>query len=234
MTEAIRKNENTKAKYSVSILANKLKNLIFEEVEEDKKQTVKKKKPKDPEKKKQQTAECRGESAENKTLTETVTQKAETEEIKKTDEKEKAKIVGDMIHGFMVMPSDWIRLSVEAESNVLRWSDPGGRYVVSMGAFEKSGYDAFSYFQKNHEELVCKETADKVEMQFAILGKRWPIAAFQISGIYKSDGNEFTTYWFNGKDDSVHFISMEGDAQLKDYMNIPQSYSQTEDKGMKG
>lgn len=140
-------------------------------------------------------------------------------------------LVGKKGFGYVSVPEDWIEYNDPDAPDVVQYSY-AGLFIVTLDVNDGAGYTAETIANtylatKKNDPEVTGITTDTVT-----IGKTKKYTATVITMFYPNENIYQSTYWFDGEDDMIHYISLEGpekvgDKRLTDFEYIPNTFRLT-------
>lgn len=138
-------------------------------------------------------------------------------------------VVGDENYGYITVPSNWIRF-YDVDGNTSLQYSYANVYIVSLNSLQDHQHSAkdlasnFMYNMQNSTDVTGVTGAT------VTIGKNKEYTAYQVYMYYPADSIYLITYWFEAEDGKIHYIALEGpaelsDTKLTDYLSIPESFS---------
>lgn len=146
------------------------------------------------------------------------------------EEEEQFMVIGAKNYGYVKLPSDWTEIYESGGTHALQYSYRG-RYTIKLDYYQ-SDKDAKTLASEYGSSEKAKGEQKDVTGATVKLGQNEEFTAYQVYGYYENIDSYKITYWFDGTDKLVHYISLEGPKELDDYKitsftYIPKSFSLT-------
>ncbi len=147
--------------------------------------------------------------------------KKDTQKDTQPTYKDDTKRIGNSTFGYLTVPGEWVPLTSGAGSNVIQYSDKDNDYVISLAIRYNSTVDDFvPRFKEQFHELGYSLTQDIINKDNTNM--------YQLYGRNSSGTKAVLALCFQGENDIVHYILMEGpDIQSPYFNSIPYSFSYT-------
>ena len=154
---------------------------------------------------------------------------ANKEESQTEDNKAATKVVGDDKYGYITIPENWYKF-YDIDGNTSLQYSYASIYIVSINYFEDSQYTAKEYASNYMYNIQNASDVTDVTGATVQIGKNKEYTAYQVYMYYPASKTFLVTYWFEAEDKKVHYIALEGPAELNetkitDYLYIPESFS---------
>jgi len=137
------------------------------------------------------------------------------------------KTVGNASYGYVDVPSEWIEFRDIDGNDSVQYSDVSGTYIMSLNEVTGTSLSAEQLAKNYAASKTNDPNVRGVTGATVKVGKK-NYTAYQVYMYYPSDATYLVTYWFEGDNGKIHYISIEGGDKLAEYTWIAESYRETD------
>ena len=132
------------------------------------------------------------------------------------------KYIGTSEYGFVKVPNEWVRFLDTDGNNSYQYSDSTGTYIISLNAIQTTDGNAYDYINSIYKKLVDQGNIEEIiaSETYASIYK-----AYEISGYYPLLKKYILIWTFEDGLGKTHYISLEGDSNIKNYISIIDSFT---------